>query len=237
MLLSSWSRDDAHDAVEFGQSTSCRAPAEGGIEPQLRVAAVPSPDLPRRIESEIPFLRRSVRRWHREAADADDLVQDTLLRALASAHLWQPGSDLRAWLFTIMRNQFFALATKSYRLASALEQFGAAAAADWSANSPEARLTLHDVAAALNRLPGKQRAAVLLVGIEGKSYEEAAADMGISAGAVRCHLARGRERLRAAVRGAAAGSPVAQRPLRTPMPPRSPSHLRFQAAPALMGAD
>src|SRR5712692_9618170 len=58
------------------------------------------------IEAEIPFLQRVVRRWYREAADADDLVQDTLLRALASAHLWQPGSNLRAWLVTIMRNQF-----------------------------------------------------------------------------------------------------------------------------------
>src|SRR5216683_4437069 len=46
------------------------------------------------IEAEIPFLQRVVRRWYREAADADDLVQDTLLRALASAHLWQPGSNL-----------------------------------------------------------------------------------------------------------------------------------------------
>src|SRR5215211_5333252 len=59
------------------------------------------------IEAEIPFLRQAARRWrHRETADADDLVQDTLIRALANAHLWEPGTNLRAWLVTIMHNQF-----------------------------------------------------------------------------------------------------------------------------------
>src|ERR1700751_4911368 len=61
----------------------------------------------RMLEAELPFLRRNAGRWHREPADADDLVQETILRALSSAHLWQPGTNLRAWLVTIMRNQFF----------------------------------------------------------------------------------------------------------------------------------
>ena len=60
---------------------------------------------------------------HRDQADADDLVQDTLVRALANAHLYEPGSDLRAWLFTIMRNQFFAGAAKANRFISMLRVF------------------------------------------------------------------------------------------------------------------
>src|SRR5216684_7632520 len=67
------------------------------------------------VEAEIPFLQRVVRRWYRDAADADDLMQDTLLRALASAHLWQPGTNLRAWLVTIMRNQFLETVGRARR--------------------------------------------------------------------------------------------------------------------------
>src|SRR6516162_4348981 len=156
------------------------------------------PDVPRQIENEIPFLRRAVRRWHREQADADDLVQDTLVRALANTHLYQPGSDLRAWLFTIMRNQFFAGAAKTNRFVSMLRVF---AETDHGAGGDpsETRLVLRDVAGALRRLPSKQRMAVMLACIEGKSYEEVAAAMGLSVSAVRCHLARGRNRLRTAI--------------------------------------
>jgi RNA polymerase sigma-70 factor (ECF subfamily) len=152
-----------------------------------------------------------VRRWHREKADADDLVQDTLVQALANAHLWQPGSDLRAWLFTIMRNRFLAGVTKSTRSASALERIAAADPGP-AANSSELRLLLRDLSAALRRLPGNQRSAVLLIGVEGKSYDEAANSMGTSVGAVRSHLARGRDRLRTVLRGTDTRSPFVPRP-------------------------
>src|SRR6266705_7185034 len=97
-----------------------------GPMPQQSLDAARHLDLTRQIEREIPFLQRTVRRWHREKADADDLVQDTLLQALANAHLWQPGSDLRAWLYTIMRNRFLAGVAKSTRSAATLEQIAAA---------------------------------------------------------------------------------------------------------------
>ena len=149
------------------------------------------------IEAEIPFLQRVVRRWYREAADADDLVQDTLLRALASAHLWQPGSNLRAWLVTIMRNQFLETIVRTRRWEAAAEIIEIADHRV-SANL-EARLTLRDVERAFRRLPAKQRSALLLAGIEGKPYIEVARMMGLSVDAVRCHLARARQRLRTAV--------------------------------------
>ena len=96
--------DETLNAVET--SLMPLHPAAAGARPAPKPPAADphQPDISQQIENEIPFLRRAVRRWHREQADADDLVQDTLLRALASAHLYQPGSDLRAWLFTIMRN-------------------------------------------------------------------------------------------------------------------------------------
>jgi len=63
----------------------------------------------RLLENEIPRLRRYARALTRDSIRADDLVQDTLLRGLAKAHLWQAGTDIRAWLFTIMHNQMLIL--------------------------------------------------------------------------------------------------------------------------------
>src|SRR5690348_5984077 len=123
----------------------------------------PQPEFRRRIEDEIPFLRRAARRWQRQPADADDLVQDTLLRALANAHLWQPGTDLRPWLYTIMRNRFLAGVNKSARSASALREIAEPEPAS-TAHASEWRLLLRDLGAALRRLSSEQRSAVLLIG-------------------------------------------------------------------------
>lgn len=149
------------------------------------------------IEAEIPFLRRMVRRWHREAADADDLVQETLLRALANAHLWEPGTSMRAWLTTIMRNQFLTAMTRAARLQAASDV--SSVSGSNGPTYPEVLLTLRDLKRALKRLPEKQRSAVHLASIEGKSYSEVARLMGLTPDAVRCHLARARRRLRKVV--------------------------------------
>jgi RNA polymerase sigma-70 factor (ECF subfamily) len=214
-MLSPPSGFDKDAPVEGNPPHPEGASSHDRLEPQGRADATSVSEFSRRIEGEIPFLRRWVRRWHRDKADADDLIQDTLLQALANAHLWQPGSDLRAWLFTIMRNRFLATVHKSARSAAALESF--AAADPGPAPDPrEARLLLRDLGAALRRLPGNQRSAVLLIGVEGKSYAEAALSMGTSVGAVRSHLARGRERLRMAVNGVEVRLPFARRPLSVP---------------------
>ena len=165
-----------------------------------------------RIEDEIPFLRRIVRRWHREKSDAEDLVQDTVVQALANAHQWQPGTDLRGWLYTIMRNRFLAGVTRSNRSTAALQQIAATDLRP-AAEPSELRLVFRDLLAALRRLPGNQRSAVLLIGVEGKSYGEAAETMGTSVGAVRSHLARGRERLRTAVQGSDTRLPFGTHPV------------------------
>lgn len=150
------------------------------------------------VEAEISFLRRAVRRWHREGADADDLVQETLLRALANVHQWQVGTSMRAWLLTIMRHQFLTILARTQRMETVDEE--TIGTADWrAANQAEVRLILRDVERAFRRLPAKQRSAVLLAGVEDKSYSEVAALTGVSVDAVRCHLARARRRLRQAV--------------------------------------
>ncbi len=190
--------------------------APGSDNLERRGHDTPSAEYRQQIENEIPFLRRTVRRWHRDKADADDLVQDTLVQALANAHLWQPGTDLRAWLYTIMRNRFLAGVNKSARSASALKEIAEPAS---TAHASELRLLLRDLGAALLRLSSNQRSAVLLIGVEGKSYAEAAQSMGTSVGAVRSHLSRGRDRLKTAVDGTATRPPFAPRPAPAPALP------------------
>jgi len=202
------------DLAKYAQLASqgvCTAGRIGVVE----CPGTPSAEFVEQIIDQIPFLRRTVRRWHREAPDADDLVQDTLVQALANEHLWQAGSDLRAWLFTIMRHQFLAAVAKSNR-AAALARV--CAVDDSVTDLGEARLVLRDVGTVLRRLPMKQRAALQLAGVEGKTYEEVAAAMGLSVGAVRSHLARARNRLKAAIRGSDLRSPCVDRSSRLPPP-------------------
>jgi RNA polymerase sigma-70 factor (ECF subfamily) len=228
--------DETTDAAETRPMLLHRSPVGGAFTSQPPADDAHLPDVPRQIENEIPFLRRAVRRWHREQADADDLVQDTLVRALANAHLYEPGSDLRAWLFTIMRNQFLAGAAKANRFISMLRVF---AETDHGAGGDpsETRLVLRDVAGALRRLPSKQRIAVMLACVEGKSYEEVAETMGLSVSAVRCHLARGRNRLRTAMEADQPRSLFVLRPAKQPpsavAPPASDS-VRTSLVPATL---
>ena len=73
------------------------------------------------VEQEIPRLRRYARALTRDRGRADDLVQDTLLRALAKQHLWQPGTDIRAWLFTIMHHQYVNTVRREAREAATVD--------------------------------------------------------------------------------------------------------------------
>ena len=133
-------------------------PLSNVIDPEVprpevpRAAEASPPEFSQQIQDEIPFLRRAVRRWHRDKADADDLVQDVLVQALANAHLWQPGSDLRAWLYTIMRNRFLVEVSRSNRSASALKEIAFTDLLP-ATNASELRLLLRDLGAALRRLP------------------------------------------------------------------------------------
>ncbi|HXF65902.1 MAG TPA: RNA polymerase sigma factor [Burkholderiales bacterium] len=154
-----------------------------------------------RIAQLIPRLRRYARALTGERDAADDLVQDTLERALSRFHLWRRGSDLRAWLFTIMHNVYVNQLRSSRR--HPLEPLADGLAEDeLRAREPD-WLELRDLEGALARLAPEQRAVVLLVGLEQFTYEEAARVLGIPIGTVMSRLARGRERLRAILAGEA----------------------------------
>lgn len=152
------------------------------------------------IEAQIPSLRRYARALTGNAAAADDLVQDTLERALGRFALWRRGGSLRAWLFTIMRNVWISeLRRRAARPAvAALDDV----AEPGRPPSQDDRLAVRDLASALAALAEEQREVVLLVGLEGMSYAEAAEVTGVPVGTVMSRLKRGRDRLARLMQGA-----------------------------------
>lgn len=152
-------------------------------------------DIYRKIEEEIPRLRRYARALTRDVTAADDLVQDCLARALAKVHLWQSGTDLRAWLFTILHNQYVNHVRRSVREGAAVA-LSETEPLLTSAPNQGKRLELRDLERAIARLPEEQRAVLLLVGLEGMRYEEVAAVLDVPVGTIRSRLSRGRELLR-----------------------------------------
>jgi RNA polymerase sigma-70 factor (ECF subfamily) len=147
------------------------------------------------IEAEIPRLRRYARALARDVATADDLVQDCLARALGKLHLWQKGTDLRAWLFTILHNQYVNQVRRAVREGAAV---GLSDTEPMLTRAPHQgkSLELRDLERAIAKLPEEQRSVILLVGLEGMRYEEVADVLGVPVGTVRSRLSRGRESLR-----------------------------------------
>jgi len=153
------------------------------------------PDIGDRLEAEIPRLRRYAHALTHSAARADDLVQSCLVRAIAKQHLWQEGTDLRAWLFTILHNQHVNEVRRASRGGTEIPVEELAAVLHIKENAIDA-LELRDLHRALQCLPESQRQVILLVGLEGMSYEHVAQMLNIPIGTVRSRLSRGREMLR-----------------------------------------
>jgi RNA polymerase sigma-70 factor (ECF subfamily) len=124
---------------------------------------------------------------------ADDLVQEALLRALANIHSFQPGTNMSAWLFTILRNHFRSEYRKRRREVEDAD--GHYAEGLTSHPEQQGHLELTEFRQALNRLPDEQREALILVGASGFSYEEAAEICGCAIGTVKSRVNRARTRL------------------------------------------
>jgi RNA polymerase sigma-70 factor (ECF subfamily) len=152
------------------------------------------------IETCIPALRRYASFLLRSQQDSDDLVHDTLVRALDKLNTKHIDSEVRPWLFSIMHNLFVSDIRKAR-----VRRDGLAA----EANEPsvhggqEDNLHWHDTMRALDSLPAEQRSVILLVSVEDLSYAEVAAVLGVPVGTVMSRLSRGRERLRELASGEA----------------------------------
>ncbi len=146
------------------------------------------------IVNQIPALRRYARALTGDSWAADDLVQDTLERACTKWRLWTTGSDLRAWLFTVMHNVFVNQLVRGRRQASAGTVDIDEVAHELRAADTDPANSL-DLQRCLLRLPQDQRAVLLLISMEGMSYVEAAKIIGIPIGTVMSRLSRARARL------------------------------------------
>jgi RNA polymerase sigma-70 factor (ECF subfamily) len=147
------------------------------------------------LVDEIPQLRFFALSLTRAPDRADDLVQETLIKGWAAAERFQPGTSLRAWLFTIMRNTYYSDYRKQHR--EIQDSRGEALGEPMSNPEQVGHLDLEDVKIALATLPADQREAILLVGASGVSYEEAAQVCGCAIGTIKSRVNRARHKLMA----------------------------------------
>ena len=147
----------------------------------------------------IPSLRAFARTLVNDRDRADDLVQETILKALSNLDRFQVGTNIRAWLFTILRNSFFSELRKQRR--EVADSDGKYAAQLTTRATQVDKVELRDFRRALLKLPSEQREALILVGPAGFSYEEAAAICGCAVGTIKSRVNRGRNRLTEMVEG------------------------------------
>ena len=141
----------------------------------------------------IPALRAFAWSLSHNGSDADDLVQDTLMKAWTHREKFEPGPNLRAWLFTILRNTYYSQVLRRRRevrdeTGEYADTLKAPATQDWS-------LAMRALQAALQKLPAEHREALILVGAAGLSYEEAAEICGCALGTIKSRVNRARARL------------------------------------------
>jgi RNA polymerase sigma-70 factor (ECF subfamily) len=154
---------------------------------------MPDPALRDELLAAVPSLRAFAISLCGHVDRADDLVQDTLLRALSNIHRFQPGTNLNAWLFTILRNLFHSEYRKRRREVE--DPDGSYAGRMKVQPEQGSRLDFEDFRSALAKLPHDQREALLLVGASGFSYEEAAEICGCAIGTIKSRVNRARSRL------------------------------------------
>jgi len=139
----------------------------------------------------IPSLRAYARGLTKQADDADDLVQQTLMKAIANIEKYQKGTNLRAWLFTIMRNSYLTNIRNRTREAPGVKDCASTLPVSWPTH--EAYITVQRLQESIARLPSRYREILMLVVVIGESYEDAAALCGCAVGTVKSRVNRARK--------------------------------------------
>lgn len=151
------------------------------------------PSMREALVDAIPRLRAFAVALCHDPHMADDLVQETLVKAWNARESFEHGSNVKAWLFTILRNTFFSEHRKRRYQQGYRESLDATS--QWRHPEQDGHLDLQDFLEALAKLPPDQREALLLVGAEGFSYEEAGAISGVAVGTIKSRVSRARHRL------------------------------------------
>jgi RNA polymerase sigma-70 factor, ECF subfamily len=141
----------------------------------------------------LPDLRAFARFMCRERESADDLVQNTILQALDKQNQFQPGTNLKGWLFTIMRNRFYSDLRAQRRRPTSIEETDSAPLI--AVDNAEANIALRELSTAIWKLSPQSREALILIGAGGFSYEEAAKLCDCSVGTLKARVSRARKLL------------------------------------------
>ncbi|WP_300441094.1 RNA polymerase sigma factor [uncultured Mameliella sp.] len=145
------------------------------------------------LTDHIGSLRAFALSLTRNSATADDLVQETLVKAWTNIDSFQQGTNMRAWLFTILRNTFYSLRRKRKREVEDAD--GTMSESLATKPDHDGRLNLRDFKVAFDQLPDTQREALVLIGAQGLAYEEAAEVCGVAVGTIKSRVGRARARL------------------------------------------
>ncbi len=145
------------------------------------------------LPEHLPAMRAFAISLTRNSASADDLVQDAVVKAWSNFHSFQPGTNMRAWLFTILRNTFYSNMRKSRR--EVPDPDGAYSAMLFEKPAHDARLAMTDFRTAFDQLSPQHREVLILVGASGFSYEDVAEMTGVAVGTVKSRASRARLRL------------------------------------------
>ena len=151
------------------------------------------PDPRTEIVEHLPAMRAFAVSLTRNASLADDMVQDALVKAWSNLDKFQAGTNMRAWLFTILRNTYYSNRRKAKR--EVADTDGAITASLSRKPDHDGRLNLMDFETAFAKLPEEQREALVLVGASGFAYEEAADTCGVAVGTIKSRVNRGRAKL------------------------------------------
>jgi RNA polymerase sigma-70 factor, ECF subfamily len=163
------------------------------LEHSSMAGALPSDDFGDDLIAEVKHLRAFAVSLSGSASASDDLLQETLLRAWSKSTQFRDGTNLRAWLLTILRNIFYSSLRK--RVREVQDSDGVYARCLTVSGGQEGHLDLQDFRRALAKLPEKQREVLILVGASGHTYEEAAAICEVEIGTIKSRLSRGRSKL------------------------------------------
>jgi RNA polymerase sigma-70 factor, ECF subfamily len=172
---------------------SARAPGSAQKTPSDCERNADDPEIRKALLAAVPHLRAFAISLTGSVERADDLVQDTIVRALGFIDRFEPGTNLQAWMFTILRNQFHSTYRKRKREVEDAD--GIFASKLTTIPDQDARLEFDDFQTALAQISPDQREAILLIGAEGFTYEEAAVICGTKVGTIKSRVNRARTRL------------------------------------------
>jgi len=174
-------------------------------------SALSTAEFKKALLESVPHLRAFARSLCNDATAADDLVQDTMLRAWKARDRYAANTSFRAWSFTILRNVFYSEKRRSWRSTELAPEIAERTLV--AADNPAKGIELVELRNALDHLPDDQREAIILVGAGGMAYEEAAQIVGCAVGTIKSRVSRARKALAAMLDGDMAPTRVAGAPV------------------------